>query len=228
MCSTFDELHDLIKSVHPLLQDYILPDIINRTVVEVGCVDSVAMNYVPRALKNKLFPVVTTADGNCVPRALSILCFGNQQHHFEIRCRIVIELVSNSLDYLCLDRDELNFLYEQSPVCSSSIKETFQLEILNICKASTTMGLWQFMAAANVFGVTIVSVYPEFGPAHIQRALNCSLSPRQTTEETPVKFFLLWSATEAHSDRMPKQYWTANHVVPLLQFFHEVSSVSVE
>ena len=61
----------------------------------VGIIDKVASQIRPDR-HGHLYPtlVVALADGNC---ALSLLWFGDEQHHNEIRCRIVIDLASHSL-----------------------------------------------------------------------------------------------------------------------------------
>ena len=51
-------------------------------------------------------PVSVIADGNCLPRSGSVLAFGSEAFHFEIRCRIIIELVKNKRCYL--DVKEMN------------------------------------------------------------------------------------------------------------------------
>ncbi|GFO47377.1 hypothetical protein PoB_007388200 [Plakobranchus ocellatus] len=83
------------------------------------------------------FPVVTCADGNCVPRSLSVLIFGTLDNHVEMRCRIVLELALNSLDYLCLSQKELNFLWEHSDCVSPHVQTTFELETLDVSKPGT-------------------------------------------------------------------------------------------
>ncbi|RUS75871.1 hypothetical protein EGW08_016360, partial [Elysia chlorotica] len=126
-----------------------------------------------------LYPIKTVGDGNCVPRALSLLCFGDQDHHTEIRCRIVMELVSNSLDYLCLDDPELEFLVQHSECMALNAEETFQNEVLKVCHRSSYMGIWQIMAAANVSQAQILSVYPSRGASLVRRFYDRTFVPRE-------------------------------------------------
>ena len=39
-------------------------------------------------------------DGNCLPRAISHLCFSTERRHREIRCRMAIDAVKNISDHL--------------------------------------------------------------------------------------------------------------------------------
>lgn len=131
-CKTFAELKNVVQLMSPYFHSYPLPDLTYKCVLDVGIVDAVALDLLPPTFSKKVYPVLTIADGNCVPRALSLLAFGDQDHHIEIRCRIVVELVSNSFDYLCLDNTELNFLCQISDVSHCCPEETFQQEALSI------------------------------------------------------------------------------------------------
>lgn len=156
----------------------------------------------------------TVGDGNCIPRALSLHCFGDQENHVEVRVRIVHEMVSNAMDYLCLSPDDLSFLFCNSDYQSDSPETVFRLEALNVARASVYMGMWQLMAAANAFNVNILSVYPSLGPPHYRSFYNRPLKARQPSSSHA--FALFWSSTVEHEAEMPTDYWTANHVVPLL------------
>ena len=63
-------------------------------------VDDVARCLMPEDAPERYFPVCVKADGNCFPRALSLLLFGTEDHHLELRCRIVMELALNEDLYL--------------------------------------------------------------------------------------------------------------------------------
>ena len=69
-------------------------------------VDRTAFHLLPtdNPLPNDM-PLVVSADGNCCPRSLSILVFGNEERHLEMRVRLVIELALHEQMYL--DNDYL-------------------------------------------------------------------------------------------------------------------------
>lgn len=127
--------------------------------------------------------------------------------------RIIIELVSNVLDYLCIDREDLTFLCQHSVNMSVSPEETFHNEVLHVCKDASFMGMWQLMAAANAFAVNILSVYPDLGPRRVRSFMNRTIRPRVSHSTNTL--CLLWSATKAHDEAMLREYWTSNHMVPL-------------
>lgn len=52
----------------------------------------------PEEFRNML-PVRITGDGNCLPRSISVACFGHENFHEEIRARIVVEMCTNVSTY---------------------------------------------------------------------------------------------------------------------------------
>ena len=63
-------------------------------------VDEVARFFYPPDSPVGYFPTYTGGDGNCLPQALSHLFFGNEDHHFEVRCRIIEAGVLNEEDFI--------------------------------------------------------------------------------------------------------------------------------
>lgn len=191
-----------------------------RRVVDVGIVDSFAKDLLPQYAE-VLCPVATVGDGNCVPRALSLHCFGDQDHHVELRCRIIIELVSNSSDYLDIYADQQQMLHLLSDSYCPDLKDTFELETLQVCKNHTYMGMWQLMAAANVFNCGVVLIYPSRGIKRYVDVFNRSIQPRHRLSTACIA--ILWYVTKEHQEIMPDEHWTANHVVPLMGLTSPVS-----
>ena len=177
-------------SNRPLLR--LVPYVIPRCLIDVGIVDKVANDLDPDFLK-PLFPVL--ADGNCVPRALSLACFGDQDHHTEMRCRIVMELASNCPDYICLDSNYLNLLHILSDSYTSDLSQTFQIETMKVAHNAIYMGMWQFLAAA----APIFSVYPDSGSEVYRNFFTRKLLLMNVTSSHIVT--LLWSATPTWCQR---------------------------
>ena len=69
-----------------------------------GIVDSAALDLKHSSVPKHLFPLLTGSDGNCLPRALNRLVFRTEEHHTEVRCRIVTELVRNIDCYIGLNK----------------------------------------------------------------------------------------------------------------------------
>ena len=80
-----------------------------------------AVNIYPEALPEKMsanVPLMVFGDGNCLPRSGSVLAFGDAEHHLDIRCRFILELVKHSELYI-------NVMH---------IDKVPQKEIDNLCK----------------------------------------------------------------------------------------------
>ena len=63
-------------------------------------VDQVAKLSMPQDVPKGLVPISTIGNGNCFASAISTALFGNQNHHKEIRMRLVFEAVLNKDKYL--------------------------------------------------------------------------------------------------------------------------------
>ena len=71
-------------------------------------VDRQALNLLPTDLPSDLrgtFPVTILGDGNSLPRSASVIAFGSEESHIELRTRIVVELATSD-EYL--DNSYLN------------------------------------------------------------------------------------------------------------------------
>ena len=58
-------------------------------------VDDIASNFYPEDSPKNMFPVQTYGDGNCFPRTISKLVFGEESRHEEIHARIIISGAKN-------------------------------------------------------------------------------------------------------------------------------------
>ena len=76
--------------------------------------------------------------------------------------------------------------------------------------------MWQVMAAANALSVNILSVYPFLGPKCYQSFYNRTCRAKKVRSSHA--FAIFWSSAPEHDLTMPHDYWTANHVVPLVSF----------
>lgn len=210
-CSSFEQLILIAKDVLNSLHKYPLQSVPFMTMEECnGERDTEALECLPDGLHH-IFPVKTTSDGNCLPRSLSLLVFGSEDHHVEIRCRIAMELVLNSHHYLSLCEEDLNYISLLSDFHSDDIVNTFRQETLDICKDGIFMGMWQVMAAANLLKVRIASYYPQRGQLYNAKFFNRTIVPKQLN--SPHCLNLLWCSSRQD---MPSEYWVANHIVPLM------------
>ena len=152
-CNSFADLKKGCNYFKASLDLYPSPSIEPRSLFDVVSVDPAALDFVPQDLMGKLFTVKTKPDENCIPRTFSLLLFGHQESHVEVRCRIVCELVTN-VDYFLVSgvgTSKLELLCQLSDFYGPGPRKVFESETLEVSKMHVFMGMWQLMAAANAF-----------------------------------------------------------------------------
>ncbi|KAH3815264.1 hypothetical protein DPMN_143786 [Dreissena polymorpha] len=110
LCKSFGDLQILVSSIEEKVKELYGQSYFNTDVSVIShrlTVDRLAHeqdydNLTILAAVGTL-PVSVQGDGNCLPRSGRILAFGDEDHHTEIRCRIVIEMVTNIDRYLSVD-----------------------------------------------------------------------------------------------------------------------------
>lgn len=221
-CKTFEDMEDYIKKYRgpELSTDHL------KLKIPKAKVDQNSLKYIPSDVTGFL-PVSTLGDGNCFPRALSTLVFGNQFHFQEMRGRIVYEGVQNMKEYLrqnylshganvtSYSRATLSEIYTQysdeyqagTPINSKLVKQVFENELLKVAKNSSYCGVWQIFMAANILKKPIVSHYPQGLNPNITNDLNRTMYPLEPS--TKPAAHILWTY-------MNRSSGFPNHFVPLL------------
>ena len=153
-------------------------------------------------------PIQIVGDGNCLPRTASLFLYGTQEHHEEIRYRILKELVEHSSFYLSKELDRggtvsaaarsfamFSEFYTGQRLNSQSIKKIYQLELRSITKLGSYMGAWQIAALASISGQVVHSVYPQYGAATVRNELHRSFHPRESsaTDSDKPGMHILWT-----------------------------------
>ncbi|KAK3762158.1 hypothetical protein RRG08_024963 [Elysia crispata] len=220
-CSTYAHFKSVCLSAKPFLSSFDLYVESQSFISASAVADKIACSLRPAGLE-LLYPVLTEADGNCMPRALSIACFGTDSFHIELRCRAAIELCLNRSYYLEKEITRSMQIALLSPCGSGfdlndfeSLPGIFDADTMYSSHLGHALGLWQVEAFANVLGVKIVSIYPTKGPSVMRKLLDCHVMPRKDRRIYPHDVPILW--TSNRSD-MNETYWVANHIVPLLPF----------
>ena len=131
----------------------------------VGCsIDTAALGYLQPELREKCFALSVLGDGNCFFRSLSLLLFGNEVHHKELRVRTVMAMALNQdlflngenwrAEHEQLSSDEIIKVAVMTSACSVTPETTpgfaFQEEVVAISQTGIFTGLWELFAAAFV------------------------------------------------------------------------------
>ena len=208
-------------------------------------VDVQASSLVPPDLRlgQGLLPIEIVGDGNCLPRCGSVIAYGTQAHHLEIRLRIAIEMVQYRDLYL--DNDYLGrgitvtginnlaqrlaqFSAEhvtQDVLTPNKISEIYSEEIQSVLTRGTPMSMWQILAMSSVLEVPLFSVYPQMGSNAVRNDLHRLVLPRQTSDAIKPVFYIMWTSKR---EDMRDEYWVANHFVPLLPVLSRGSGEGTE
>ena len=179
-------------------------------------IDSIAQELKPPTVHRSLFPVVVAGDGNCLFRSVSVGIFGKEDHHEELRSRVVMELLMNEKFFL---EDENLYEYfwnagsfqgQGNDLCD--LQSLFRNEVLQTTRLREYGSYLQVQALANVVGCSIISHHPEKGPLINRNILTRQFFPRQQSNSLPID--IMWSSCR---EDMPDEYWVPNHVVALLK-----------
>ena len=187
----------------------------------------------PDDCDSTLMPATVNADGDCLPHTGSIFAVGHQDCPYEMRLRIVLELILNQEKYM-LSRISIylgenmtdhaaarlpnhytmySAQYEHiSRISTAEVIKTYQNEVMDMTKPSSYMGIWQIFALSSVLGASIISVYPDKGNAAVRQHLNRPILPHEKTLND--LFHVMWTSTRY--DEMRSEHFVPNHFVPLL------------
>ena len=138
--------------------------------------DYVALHYLPDDAPQGYAACKIGSDGNCFPRAVSFICFRNQNMHCEFRVRLVYEAVLNGKHYLnnrYLSRGS-NIVYRRGGPCKQiamysphynpaeelDVVKIYKQEVMDLIQDGTYCGLWQMCQSANILRRPVMSVYP--------------------------------------------------------------------
>ena len=100
-CATWDRLQTIVKKEMDQLPS--LPDcFIDDTAVDRDQVDIVAKKDIPSDILQRFnvhYPICIVPDGNCFCRSISRSVYRSEDHHVEMRCRIISDSVLNFKNY---------------------------------------------------------------------------------------------------------------------------------
>lgn len=190
-----------------------------------------------------LWPKAIAGDGNCLFRSASVIAYGNESHHIEMRLRTSIELLTNLEYYLntnsMFNSDDNLLLFWLANFSASNELSYLNMHIASNCRTvlmdcitqaltlNTWVGFWHVIALASVLGVPLRSVYPSSSVgisnnSNVRYVLNRTIFPRSPiTDDTKT---IMWTSTQIKTNSM----WTPNHFVPCLQYVvHPVNNTDL-
>jgi hypothetical protein len=208
------------------------PELIEQTEQRTKT-DLVANSYLPSALKGPNTSILSVlGDGNCLPRCGSLVCFGVESGHIEMRGRIIVELVLHEHLYLQDSYLSDGFVPRKNESCSKmfamfseeyipgdelnkkTIQTLYRKEVRKLVKTGTFMGVWQIFSMASVMGCKVRSAYPDHCTGVVHRNLNRVIHPRilRTQGEAAC---ILWTSNRGDVGKK-SALWSRNHFVPVV------------
>ena len=141
--------------------------------------DKISLDIYPHDAPQGYTPISVYGDGNCFTRSLSVLVYGNEEKHTELRARLCAEAVVHNEFYL--DNDYLNLhgkfqadIAEYLAIVSESysavehrnwntvvVEQIYEHEALSLAKNGQYCSMWQLYQASNILGRPIMSIFPE-------------------------------------------------------------------
>lgn len=166
---------------------------------------------------NTLHAAEILPDGNCLSRCMSILAYGSQTMHSELRIRILKEFIDNFHVYInpatwVSDANYLSRLRATS--CSPLTDPVEHLEdnIMRMRKDGDYMDIFALKAGSEVIGVPIYSVYPNYAYMVVRQDLHRMLEPMHFRDLKPR--FIMWTRTDGVE--LEPNRWRPNHFTLLL------------
>ena len=96
--NSFDEVAEYVRKNPLPFFDFHINDILTEQ--DRDYFDLVALHYKPADAPEGYVPCEVGSDGNCFPRALSFICFRNQDSHTEMHVRLIYESILNAKYYI--------------------------------------------------------------------------------------------------------------------------------
>ena len=190
--------------------------------------DIISQNIFPCDAPQDMKPISCYGDGNCLFRAVSLLVFGDEDHHAEFRVRTLLELIMNESSYL--DQNHLMTVSSTEAATKQNIQEYILLTSVDdptvdfkdayrkylmstICNGKYS-SLLHMYALPNVLQCPILSIYPDRQVVGIDRNIhNQRINPSKGSKQhiqDPVA--IMWTHTVSDSG----DNWIPNHFVPCI------------
>ena len=133
----------------------------------------------PTYLPKGYDPINAYGDGNCLPRSISLIGYGNQKYFREIRAMLAVlgvrykeffldntflNLGSNFdidlAEYYAITSESYTIHARSGEWSREKIERIYETEVLNSTRRGNYCGMWQVYQAANILGRPIMSIFP--------------------------------------------------------------------
>ena len=221
-CKTFQELKTFAQKL-PTFEDL---SINGNNLLPTYEKDMLAFSLWPKdspITKDDCFPVKTVGDGQCFPRTLSRLVFGNESQSVQMRIRLILESIQNKDKYLTTAFLKRGYqmpypsgtslvnvykLYGQDNLQQYNGEEYYDNEIMSLRDKYSHCGIWQLHAAANILKRPIYSIFPGID-SNVRKDHHRLILPSEDHLQNNEPIFIMWTKSGETSD--------INHFVPVVR-----------
>jgi chromosome segregation ATPase len=222
-----EKLKDIAQEIEVLMEDYPLPETYyGWDLQEMKDVDDPSLGVLPSDLKSMVYPRSVGADGNCAYRSFSVLVFGHEGNHIEMRIRAIISLIQNG-GYLTsptmMNETEPQIfstlasycgLTETGDISNSGIRRSLILQLLR--KDMLWATLWHIAALACALDNSVRVIYPHRTVPVVcqqRKVFNRVIYPPKKNERSSLN--ILWTWTKLPK-AISQENNPPNHFVPCL------------
>ena len=184
----------------------------------------------PTYLPKGYDPINAYGDGNCLPRSISLIGYGNQKYFREIRAMLAVlgvrykeffldntflNLGSNFdidlAEYYAITSESYTIHARSGEWSREKIERIYETEVLNSTRRGNYCGMWQVYQAANILGRPIMSIFQHPGMIEeFRRRTNRMVYPIRIhkREREPVAVMWTKSRKDVHHE---------DHFVPIFK-----------
>ena len=161
--------------------------------------------------REEAFPMYIKGDGKCFLYSLSQIVYGHEDHHVEMKVRLIVEVVrymDHYLDHEYLCR-EYEFSYEREKhmgsifctywadyiqgmdVTGEGMVKFYKNEVMSLAKDFQECGIWQIHQAVSVLGWLIHTIFPHCTLSNLRKDHNWLVLPRRMIANKNV--YVMWT-----------------------------------
>ena len=184
----------------------------------------------PTYLPKGYDPINAYGDGNCFPRSISLIGYGDQTHFKEIRAMLAVlgvrykeffldntflNLGSNFdidlAEYYAITSESYTIHARSGEWSREKIEIIYEIEVLNSTRRGNYCGMWQVYQAANILGRPIMSIFPHPGMIEeFRRRTNRMVYPIRIYKREREPVAVMWSKSR-------KDVHHEDHFVPIFK-----------
>ena len=128
----------------------------------ISTVDSVSKMILKRfhpVTLDGFVPLEVVGDGNCLYRAVSLACYGTQEHHIQLRLRSSIEIILNHIHYDTSHRRHVDHIKD-----NRIITDSYDKLVKSVCQLGCFQQMIHIFALSAALEIPLQTFFPPTSP----------------------------------------------------------------